>query len=81
MSSSARLKRREARKTVRPPPKITPARTTEEIVDRLFGLCEKIDRRANSSRPLTAEEMRTVAKRIRSYAIRLRDARLQFTTY
>ena len=58
----------------RSPPQRHPARTPDEIAARLFTLAEKIDRRVKKRRTLTADEAGAVAKRIRSYALRLRAA-------
>jgi len=51
-----------------------PARTPEEIASRLYSLARKLDSRLDTGEPISAETLRAVAQRIRSYAIRLRGA-------
>ncbi len=51
-----------------------PARTPEEISARLYNLARKLDSRLDAGEPVTAEMVRAVAQRIRSYALRLRAA-------
>jgi len=80
MTANARPKS-DARNGERSPPKRTPAQTTAEIAARLFVLCETIDRHLNKGRPLSIEQTRTITKRIRSYAVRLRDAPTRFNLY
>jgi hypothetical protein len=49
-----------------------PARTPEEISVRLYALARKLDERLDKGELITPEQIRAVAQRIRSYAIRLR---------
>ena len=50
------------------------ARTPEEISSRLYSLAKKIDDRLDAGEAISADMLRAVAQRIRSYAIRLRGA-------
>jgi hypothetical protein len=81
MAGTVRARNADNRAIERPPPKVTPARTTDELAARLLGLCEKIDRRLNKGQRLTIEETRQITKRLRGYAIRLRAAPTQFNLY
>ena len=56
-----------------------PARTPEEISSRLYTLAKKLDSRLDSGEPISAETLRALAQRIRSYAIRLRAATPPYT--
>ena len=49
-----------------------PARTPEEISQRLYTLANKLDEQLDKGEPITPGQIRAVAQRIRSYAIRLR---------
>ena len=50
------------------------ARTPEEISSRLYALASKIDSRVDAGEPFSADMLKAIAQRIRSYAIRLRAA-------
>jgi hypothetical protein len=57
-----------------------PARTPEEISSRLYLLARKIDDRLDAGEAISADMLRAIAQRIRSYAIRLRAAAPPFNT-
>ena len=48
------------------------ARTPEEISARLYMLAAKIDSRVDAGEKFSDDMLRSIAQRIRSYAIRLR---------